>query len=426
MFNNLNDKKLMNKEDLINKYNSNNSFFNNIQDNTSNNLANQKPNDLNNIIENNDNNIDNNSEGNISSENNFLNDSLENEDIISHNREEIINKEENLDELYTSIINNKRKSIIERNNSITRKMSIGSNNTNTHKISNLNSCQSTQTQTNKKKFLVINKGISPKYISEFKYDPLINTNGTDNIVQKINKNITFFKNWLSSINLPFYYENFINNDIYEIKQLIDISKEKTRQEIFSFINSIINTNKIGHIYRILIKIDIDTGFINNNFSNFLTPKRFPKSHPKNNSNYNDNELLISGIKNVFCTNKREERCFIKLFFEKYNLKNLCSNFMNNGFDIIEYVILQMFSRFPINDYILEKDMNISDVSDRKKILEILNNEVDKIYKFMKSEEYLAYTINRRAKYEDLFLSYDKNNNYFIFNDDDKCNYCHIF
>ena len=100
--------------------------------------------------------------------------------------------------------------------------------------------------------------------------------------------------------------------------------------------------------------------------------------------------------------------------------------MNNGFDIIEYVILQMFSRFPINDYILEKDMNISDVSDRKKILEILNNEVDKIYKFMKSEEYLAYTINRRAKYEDLFLSYDKNNNYFIFNDDDKCNYCHIF
>ena len=45
---------------------------------------------------------------------------------------------------------------------------------------------------------------------------------------------------------------------------------------------------------------------------------------------------------------------------------------------------------------------------------------------MKSEEYLAYTINRRAKYEDLFLSYNKNNNYFIFNDDDKCDFCHIF
>ena len=46
---------------------------------------------------------------------------------------------------------------------------------------------------------------------------------------------------------------------------------------------------------------------------------------------------------------------------------------------------------------------------------------DKIYMFLKSEEYLAYTINRRAKYEDLFLSYNKNNDYFIFNDDDKFN-----
>ena len=86
----------------------------------------------------------------------------------------------------------------------------------------------------------------------------------------------------------------------------------------------------------------------------------------------------------------------------------------------------MLSRFPINDYILEKDMNIGDINDRKNILTILNNEVEKIYKFMKSEEYLSYTINRRAKYEDFFLHYDKNGDYFIFNDDDKCNFCLLF
>ena len=428
MFKNLNEKKHMNNEDnLINKFNVNNPFLLNLKDKKD---KKQNSNEFNIYI---DNNIKINQEEKI--ENNFLNDSLEKDDIINNNREDVIGNEENLDELYTSIISNKRKSIIERNNSINRKLTIGSNNTNLHKISNLNSCLSTQTQTNKKKFLIEKKNISPKYISEFKYEPFNNTNGT-NIVQKINKNITFFKNWLSSINLPSYYEKFINNDIYEINQLINISKTKTRQEIFAYLNSILKTNKIGHIYRILIKIDIDTGFIDSTFSSFLTPKKFPKNKPNNksniinknndNDNNNDNELLISGIKNVFCSNKIEERTFMKSFLEKYNLKRLYSNFVNNGFDILEFVVLQMLSRFPINDYILEKDMNIGDINDRKNILTILNNEVEKIYKFMKSEEYLSYTINRRAKYEDFFLHYDKNGDYFIFNDDDKCNFCLLF
>ena len=71
-------------------------------------------------------------------------------------------------------------------------------------------------------------------------------------------------------------------------------------------------------------------------------------------------------------------------------------------------------------------MHINDEKKKKKILIILNNEVNKIYKFLKSEEYLAYTINRRAKYEDFFLSYNKTNNHFIFKEDDKCDFCPIF
>ena len=321
-----------------------------------------------------------------------------------------------------------------------RKMTNCSNtnsNCNSNKISNLNSITSTQNQTNNKKYYNENKNsFDKKDISEFKYEPFININintnnkkDKDSIVQKINKNITFFKNWLSSINLSFYYENFINNEIYEIDQLIKISKQKTRQELFSFINSIIKPNKSGHIYRILVKIDIEAGFINKDLSNFLTPKKLPitKNHSKNkiNSNYTENELLISGIKNVFCTNKIEERSCIKLFFEKYNLKSLCSNFMNNGFDILEFIILQMFSRFPINDYILEKNMYIDDYNDRKKILMILNNEVNKINKMMSSEEYLSYTLNRRIKYEDFFLSNGRDSN-FIFKNDDRCDFCQIF
>ena len=424
---NLKDGKNINNEEyLINKNKPNNELLNNYYFDISKDQNQKNPNIF---ISNLNNNIENDTDDNISFD--ILNDSLENDETINNNDEETIKKEADIDQLFTSILYKKRKSLLERNNSIKRKLTIGTSNSKSHKISNLNSCQSTQNQTNKKKNFLEKKNISPKYISEFKNESLINTNSTNNIVQKINKNITFFKNWLSSINLPFYYENFINNDIYNIDQLINISKTKTRQETFSFINSIIKTNKIGHIYRILIKIDIDTGFIDNNISNFLTPKKLPNNQYRNthintNTNYSDNELLISGIKNVFCTNQIEERSFIKIFFEKYNIKELCSYFINNGFDIVEYIILQMLSRFPINDYILEKDMHINDDNDRKKILIILNNEVNKIYKFLKSEEYLAYTINRRAKYEDFFLSYNKTNNYFIFKEDDKCDFCPIF
>ena len=424
---NLKDGKNINNEEyLINKNKPNNELLNNYYFDISKDQNQKNPNIF---IANLNNNIENGTDDNISFD--ILNDSLENDETINNNDEETIKKEADIDQLFTSILYKKRKSLLERNNSIKRKLTIGTSNSKSHKISNLNSCQSTQNQTNKKKNFLEKKNISPKYISEFKNESLINTNSTNNIVQKINKNITFFKNWLSSINLPFYYENFINNDIYNIDQLINISKTKTRQETFSFINSIIKTNKIGHIYRILIKIDIDTGFIDNNMSNFLTPKKLPNNQYRNthintNTNYSDNELLISGIKNVFCTNQIEERSFIKIFFEKYNIKELCSYFINNGFDIVEYIILQMLSRFPINDYILEKDMHINDDNDRKKILIILNNEVNKIYKFLKSEEYLAYTINRRAKYEDFFLSYNKTNNHFIFKEDDKCDFCPIF
>ena len=420
---NLNNKKIEKDEDyLINKYNKNIEFSDNTEKEFSKIKITKK------LKDSNINNIENSNEEFGSIYNDVLNDSLENDNEynINENKEPTMNSNIDIDELYTSIISNKRKSIAERNNSIKRKLTIGSSNSKSHKISNLNSITSTQQQTSTKKYFNENKEESEnknKFISEFKFEPLLKTNRTDDIITKINKNITFFKNWLSSINLPFYYENFIDNEIYEVKQLINISKEKSRQEIFSLISSVTKTNKIGHIYRILIKIDIDAGYIDKNLSNFFTPKKLPKN--ENIKNNDDNELLISGIKNVFCTNKREEKCLIKIFFEKNNLKSLCTNFMNNGFDILEFIILQMFSRFPINDYILEKNMYISDYNDRKKILMILNNEVNKINKMMSSEEYLSYTLNRRIKYEDFFLSNGRDSN-FIFNNDDRCDFCQIF
>ena len=146
---NLNNKKIEKDEDyLINKYNKNIEFSDNTEKEFSKIKISKKHKDSSENI----NNMENSNEEIGSLNNDILNDSLENEDEYNMNeiKDQTMNSNIDIDELYTSIISNKRKSIAERNNSIKRKLTIGSSNANTHKISNLNSMASTEQKTNTK------------------------------------------------------------------------------------------------------------------------------------------------------------------------------------------------------------------------------------------------------------------------------------
>ena len=69
------------------------------------------------------------------------------------------------------------------------------------------------------------------------------------------------------------------------------------------------------------------------------------------------------------------------------------NFLENGFDLFEYFILQMFSSIPIDDYILKEELGIENDKDRDVILLRLNKDIkhitikienqfkDKVYEF---------------------------------------------
>ena len=374
-------------------------------------------------------------------ENNNLNDSLEDLKDNKNNKklDEILENldNKNLDELLKTIISNKTKSIANRSSSKKRNRSSSIVKTNNFLKNNIfininnsnNTCTyiSTQNQTSQKKFSMRNK----ENFSEFKFNSVYKSNtinnmnhnesSNDNIIQKINKKRNNFKNWLSSMNLIYYYENFIDNEIYDINQLFNIIKTKGVDESFNYINSILKTKKYGHIYRIICKLEIDMNLIDPNLINFMIIDFKTRN--------NENKLSISGGKRVICGRNirdKEEKNILKIFLNKNDLSRFYQNFCHNGFDIFEFVIIQMFSRIPINDFILENHFHIYESEDRKKVLDSLRKEVERINKFINSEEYLFNKINKGYKYENYILE-NRNDVQIIIKDNDKrCNLCLIY
>ena len=85
----------------------------------------------------------------------------------------------------------------------------------------------------------------------------------------------------------------------------------------------------------------------------------------------------------------------------YNLNHLYQNFYHNGFDQINYVILQMYSSYPINNDILENYFHIYDEKQRFLTMEAIQNEIFKVNDFIKSEKYLNNVNKDIIKYENV-------------------------
>ena len=89
--------------------------------------------------------------------------------------------------------------------------------------------------------------------------------------------------------------------------------------------------------------------------------------------------------------------------KKNNLYHLKENFIQNGFDKMEYFILQMFSSIPINEEILKNEFKISE-KECDIILFQLNKDIKKIIKVInKKEYYYNKKIETIKKEESCFL-----------------------
>ena len=126
-------------------------------------------------------------------------------------------------------------------------------------------------------------------------------------------------------------------------------------------------------------------------------KIFGKSETKDNQkkeNNNDNEEMIYNLDNWLNSN---------------NLNHLKENFICNGFDKIEFFIIQMFSSYPINDNILKNDLKINNEKDRDIILFKLNRDIKRILQKLNNQENI-----------------DKKYKFAFFGEDDEEEICFIF
>ena len=341
-----------------------------------------------------------------------------------------INSFENLDSFYTTLLTNKRNSYInsskiratlktEDKNTISSHYDYTENST--FKIlnnENNNTNNNTDINEEKKTSKKISSHISAMSTlsqTNQKYNKIIENENNINY-KEINNNCSYLLKWLIEIGLSDYYENFLNNKIYDINKLIEQMKSSENKFGYEDIENILGIHTPGHIFRILIKLEIDANIIDKTISNFMIGEKIINDLIYS-SNYdcgnwcNSNKVNINlcGIKNINIDLKENKKNDLESFLSRYNLNHLYQNFFHNGFDQINYVILQMYSSYFINYDILENYFHIYDEKQRHLTMQAIQNEVIKVNNFINSENYLKNPNKEKIKYENIdFTDEEKN------------------
>jgi hypothetical protein len=157
------------------------------------------------------------------------------------------------------------------------------NNNNIH-INNINTINHSMTNHNTS-FNVLNK----ETINENENILFTRKNTNNKNINNINKELKY---WLDNINLIQYLDNFIQNDIININILINQMKSLDNKLNYDDIESLLKINKPGHIYRIIIGLQISAGLINSKIVDFLVKKN------KSNLGESNNNLKLSVYKEI--------------------------------------------------------------------------------------------------------------------------------
>jgi hypothetical protein len=223
------------------------------------------------------------------------------------------------------------------------------------------------------------------------------------------------RDWLISCDLLCYYSILIKNNMYNIDRYIEDLRYNRINISFKDIEEL-GIKKPGHIFRLLIKLEVDSGKIDNNIYNYIIEKFNINTITNNgvltssisdvrccglnccstNNNYNNRRILLSN-NNIYNninyyyydenkTNESEnengekEINYIDIFtfLRKNNLWKFKENFIHNGFDQIEYILIQLFSKYTFDKNILNDYMHIYLEEDKNIVLKALYKEKKKI------------------------------------------------
>ena len=184
--------------------------------------------------------------------------------------------------------------------------------------------------------------------------------------------------WLNNINLACYTTLFINKKIYNLQKIINGMKQGKIKLIPKDIYKI-GIKVPGHIYRIFVKLELDSGLIDKKILEIIENKKSGKNEEiniLNNSIYNICGCCSLKERSRSTNKKIEENIYeIEQWLININMIKYKKNFIENGFDKFEYFFLQMFGSFPIDSNILKNSIGIGNEKDRDLILLQLQRDV---------------------------------------------------
>ena len=184
--------------------------------------------------------------------------------------------------------------------------------------------------------------------------------------------------WLDNINLSCYTSLFINKKLYDLTKIINGMKQGqiklTPKDIYK-----IGIRVPGHIYRIFVKLELDSGLIDKKIVEIIENKKSGKNEEiniLNNSIYNICGCCSLKERSRSINKKIKENIYeIEQWLININMIKYKKNFIENGFDKFEYFFLQMFGSFPIDSNILKNSIGIGNEKDRDLILLQLQKDV---------------------------------------------------
>lgn len=164
--------------------------------------------------------------------------------------------------------------------------------------------------------------------------------------------ITALSRWLDSIGLGCYYQDLVAVEYEDLETLL--SQMNSIYPINIGELKKIGIKKLGHRYRLLIKLEEDSGI-------------FPSKGFKQNW-----QCCIVPRKTQFGLNMMS----IEEWLRSIGLEELKTVFESSGFDDYSYLLAQMKSQYPINDKILI-EIGVNSPEDRNRILACLSDEKER-------------------------------------------------
>ena len=286
------------------------------------------------------------------------NESEEEESVI---RDNIINNEKKLEKIkesYTSFKTIKITPLTEMNNKANPYLQLDSFVTLKHK----NSQDISQSKSKEDDLIIVEPSINTNINGKNNKNNLVNNESIQKKEKNEIKNISINKetkknlyNFLEKIKMEEYIDILINNGFDDINLVI--KQMKKGNPINDDILKEIGIERAGDRAKILIRIQECA-----NLFNFKIP-----------------------FEEVYYINRKKFE-FLKYDFHVKNLQNwlktinlqkYLGNFYNNGYYNPELIFIQDASRFPINDTIIERDLKIENINDRKLLIDSISSSSEK-------------------------------------------------